>query len=312
MVRKSTVRRDPIGTRSEALHRLKTRESFRRQIVENQKEGLSMNTENLLQYNPKLADVSHTTRVAYAKFMTTKIKKEIKFEDEPVTFINEKERERGELAFNKFKANAGILKKRLVAPPTNTEVTIEKTAPSPSPTPEIEADFRARTPIQEDPNEDIKSPPPTPSGVLLEPATSSRKSSRDESSPIPKQKSEDSIESGKSLSPKRSPINLPPKSPDPIKTPVPNLPSHSPSPQPSTIAKSPEPIVTPKTNLDEEAPKSPNKSISENVSTPQKTSSVHLSVPGSSQQQPPPSPSISMTSDKGKSIISGKTLTGWL
>lgn len=315
MVRKSTVRRDPIGSRSEALNRIKTRESFRKQIVDNEIHGLSMNTENLLQYNPKLADVSHTTRVAYAKFMTTKIKKEIKFEDDEIKFVNEKERARGAMAFNKFKSNAGILKKTIQPEKSENVVTIETvppSTPSPSPVPdEEEKDFRVRTPIQEDPNEDVKSPTPTQSVDLLD--SVSRKSSRDDS-PMPKQRTE-SIGSAKILStePSSSKENISEES----------ALSKSPQPPKSPIPKSPEPILPSKVpEIDEteeeeekssfEPPKSPRKSLDEKeVPTPRKNSSDLLSVPGASQ--PPSSPSLSISSgDKGKSKITGKTLTGWL
>lgn len=94
---------------------------------------MAMNTESLLEFNPKLADVSHHTRVAYAKFMTTKIKKEISFEDDRVTIENEKSRERGLKAFNKFKSNAGILKKLDIAGSSNSS---DPAAPPASPVPE--------------------------------------------------------------------------------------------------------------------------------------------------------------------------------
>lgn len=256
-----------------------------------------MNTETLLQYNPKLADVSHTTRVAYAKFMTTKIKKEIKF-------VDEKERERGTLALNKFKANAGILKKTITINPENITIEEQVTPPSPTPAPspippEENKDFRARTPIEEDPLEDLKSPTPTPSSDLIE--QYSRKSSR-EDSPMPKQRSE-SIESAKNRR---------------VSTPEPKIESDedkeetpkSSKPLDNSATKAPEiveikeeqPLDTLKVNDDE---------IKEVSKTPQKSSSNNLSVPGASQTPSSPSMSIS-TGDKGKSKVSGKTLTGWL
>lgn len=248
-----------------------------------------MNTETLLQYNPKLADVSHTTRVAYAKFMTTKIKKEIKF-------VDEKERERGAFALNKFKANAGILKKTISINPESE--TIEEQVSSPSPTlapspipPEENKDFRARTPIEEDPYEDVKTPAPTPTPSIDIIEQSSRKSSRDDS-PLPKQRSA-SLESAKNITESiidetKEEAASSSKSPEPLE----------PS---STII--PEIVEMKEENLkinDEEVPK-----------TPRKNSSANLSVPG--QSQTPSSPSMSISKgDKGKSVVSGKTLTGWL
>lgn len=311
MVRKSTHRKDPIGKRSEALNRIRNRESLRRNIVESQKSGLAMNTENLLQYNPKLADVSHPTRVAYAKFMTTKIKKEIKFEDE-CGFVNEQERTRGAIAFNKFKVNAGILKKN--GKVVTVEVTKESSSPNPpsaatspsaSPIPppstpvELEKNFRSRTPIQEESFEDMISPPPTPSNLIDDPMTTSRKSSRTDT-PVPSEGSM-SLESAKN-------INVESKSYEPsIKeecvTPIPDSPSVKLIPEPS---KSPQPSKSPE----------PTNSLTPKketvVPTQRKSSGANLTVPGT--PQPPPSPSFSTTStgERGKSKITGKTISGWL
>lgn len=168
MVRKSTIHRNPIGSHSEALQRQRSRQSLRRHIMNAESVGLTMNTESLVELNPKLGEVSHTTRVAYAKFMTTKVKKEIQFEDESkVKIENEKIRARESKAFNKFKEKAGILKK-------TAEVVLDETSKSSTST-KIEVaevkegskDFRSRTPIEET-DEDYHSPEQasTPENVL--------------------------------------------------------------------------------------------------------------------------------------------------
>lgn len=269
MVRKNTVKRNPIGSNSEALERQRTRQSLRRHIVDIQCHGLTMNTDNLLQYNPKLADVGHSTRVAYAKFMTVKIKKEIKFEDEQQIKV---ENARGAKALMKFKSNAGILKKTVQmtenetivpngiksaevkqvpayppASPTNIDVpTVDQTEDSDA------KDFRSRTPIEEE-NEDVCSPPDrpsTPADSILD-------------DPVPS-------------------VSV---------TPIPKSPMKE-TPSPRSISPSVE------STTDAEVPK------------PRKNSSAFLDVPNSSHA--PPSPSMGLTSDKGKSKITGKTLTGWL
>lgn len=254
-----------------------------------QAQGLMMDTDNLLQYNPKLADVSHTTRIAYAKFMTTKIKKEIKFEDEQtVKNENELERARGARALNRFKANAGILKKQSAPKDSEvilqngdiTAVEVEKSsAISPPASPvnvqnvpdlqnfptSIERDFRTRTPIEEE-NE-------TPSDIASSPRCSLD---------VPDSK----VLSPRALTPVSSPSH---QSKDPENTPTPR--SRSPS-----VANIPE-IITPEAS-DLNVPKGRKNS---------QDSSAHLSP------RPQPSPSISISgSDKGKSKITGKTLTGWL
>ncbi|XP_050682753.1 transient receptor potential protein isoform X2 [Leptidea sinapis] len=65
VVRTNTLRRDPIGTT--------TRQSLRAHILDNV-QARTIDPQKLLEYNPKLSDVTPTTRVAYAKFMRSKIK----------------------------------------------------------------------------------------------------------------------------------------------------------------------------------------------------------------------------------------------
>nr|CAD7264600.1 unnamed protein product [Timema shepardi] len=76
MVRRSTMVRNPIGSAAEVRMR-QSRQSLRRHIIANQSEALAtMDPEKLLEYNPKLAVVSPAARVAYAKFKMSKIKQE--------------------------------------------------------------------------------------------------------------------------------------------------------------------------------------------------------------------------------------------
>ncbi|XP_049878328.1 transient receptor potential protein [Pectinophora gossypiella] len=76
MVRTNTVRRDPIGT-TEAQLTKRSRQSLRAHILENV-QARTIDPQKLLEYNPKLSDVTPTTRVAYAKFMRSKIKSDFK------------------------------------------------------------------------------------------------------------------------------------------------------------------------------------------------------------------------------------------
>lgn len=267
--------RNPIGTKSEALQRQRTRLSLRKHIMEAETHGMTMNTESLLEYNPKLADVSHTTRIAYAKFMTTKIKKEIKFEDEQVAVEDELAKVRGARALNKFKANAGILKKTLAAKETEdvvqngdlTKIETTPVTPPSSPSPQVAdesemgRDFRSRTPIEEEESESSSERPGTPNTLLDEPIIPQKVST----TLAPESKApEDTLKEEKSSS--------------------------------SRSANIPE-IITPEPS----EPKVPKEFKNS------QDSSTHLS------SRPPASPSISISgSDKGKSKISGKTLTGWL
>ncbi|XP_063366128.1 transient receptor potential protein [Cydia amplana] len=72
LVRTNTGKRDPIGTTEEAMTR-RSRQSLRLHILDNV-QARTMDPEKLLEFNPKLSDVTPTTRVAYAKFMRNKIK----------------------------------------------------------------------------------------------------------------------------------------------------------------------------------------------------------------------------------------------
>lgn len=318
-VRKSTIHRNPIGSKSQALERQRSRQSLRRHILECQGTGLSMNTENLLQYNPKLADVSKSTRVAYAKFMTAKLKKEIHFEDGRVQTETEvREKAQATRAFNRFKVNAGILKKSVYPPdpepePIIYETNMESVAENFPENAEDASDevisdeefralkdFRSRTPIEEDPDEDLISTysPPTP-----EPFHSTS----------PNQLASPDIVLNASPSPPLIPeITMsPPKSPK-VDSPMPKLRSNS--------NVSEQRIVSTESNIAEESDKNDDNDNDEKKDKdetkdvkvePEAESAQHLNVPNT--QNTPSSPSFSISgSDKGKSKITGKTLTGWL
>lgn len=273
-------------------------------------DGLNANTEALVELNPKLADVSHHTRIAYAKFMTTKLKKEINFEDEMVTIENEKIRARESKAFNKFKTHAGILKKARIG--LNEEVkqpTVEKVSivehhsePSPSPAPSADdndlKDFRARTPIQEDPNEDVQTPDRclTPEHILDE--------------PVP-QISSSPIATTASPTATPSPSNSLPSENRKADSPIVKVKSQSATEEPSI--KSPEPTTMKTPDLSKTDEEEEEEDEDEKPEKPKKDSksSTTLTVPSVSNRPNSPAPSLS-TGDKGKSKITGKTLTGWI
>lgn len=276
-----------------------------------------MNTDSLLEFNPKLADVSHHTRIAYAKFMTTKLKKEIRFEDTQVSVENEKiTRDREFKAFNKFKVYAGILKKQ--KPSTSKiEETKDPAAPPVSLVPEESFnDFRTRTPIEEDPNEDIQTPdrPSTPENVLDEPVPQISSSPLPAAaSPLPKSSPSTHVTSPTpKSSPSPSPVPSEGKSPKPDS---PMVKARSMSIGSDQGSKSPEPTKTKsqelsKTEEDDESGDEEDEKP-ENAKKASQTS-THLNVPSPSNNRPV-SPIISIsTGDKGKSKITGKTLTGWI
>ncbi|CAK9797380.1 Transient receptor potential protein [Anthophora plagiata] len=74
MVRKNTIAKDPIGSTTEATMK-QTRRSIRRHLQHQQNSDLaSLDPNRLIDYNPNLSEVTPTTRIAYAKFMMSRIK----------------------------------------------------------------------------------------------------------------------------------------------------------------------------------------------------------------------------------------------
>lgn len=74
-VRQSVIVRDPIGSRSELMVK-QTRRSLKRHLAHHPNSDLaSLDPDRLLEYNPNLSEVSPATRVAYAKFILSRIPK---------------------------------------------------------------------------------------------------------------------------------------------------------------------------------------------------------------------------------------------
>lgn len=308
MVRKSTIHRNPIGSQSEALQRQRSRQSLRRHIMNAEKVGLTMNTDSLVELNPKLGEVSHTTRVAYAKFMTTKVKKELQFEDDSkVRIENEKIRARESKAFNKFKEKAGILKKTAekVLDETSQASSAPKAAVSETPAVvDQPKDFRSRTPIEET-DEDHQTPEQasTPENVLAKPG--------DQASPSPTPTEEPA--SAKTIGPNGQIAS--PKAESPVveskpATPVPKSPT--PNPSQTEEGELSENTLNHAKSISFLADEDDEDEKEEKPSeTTKKASKSNLDVPSSSNRPISPAPK-SIHSDKGKSKITGKTLTGWI
>ncbi|XP_068154233.1 transient receptor potential protein [Drosophila tropicalis] len=72
IARKNTFTADPIGSKRSSMQRHSQR-SLRRKIIEQANEGLLMNQNQLIEFNPNLGDVTRATRVAYVKFMRKKM-----------------------------------------------------------------------------------------------------------------------------------------------------------------------------------------------------------------------------------------------
>ncbi|XP_037708978.1 transient receptor potential protein [Drosophila subpulchrella] len=72
IARKNTFASDPIGSKRSSMQRHSQR-SLRKKIIEQANEGLQMNQNQLIEFNPNLGDVTRATRVAYVKFMRKKM-----------------------------------------------------------------------------------------------------------------------------------------------------------------------------------------------------------------------------------------------
>lgn len=273
LVRKNTVK-DPIGSTNASIQRVHRR-SLRRAIMDSAHKGMDINTEKLLEYNPLLSEVSQTTRVAYVKFMSKKMKKDdhadtvfIQNEtDSKLTktlSFDDGDSKPGTAAFGSLVTKASIKRREseeeMQVPPTTTDtISVQQ----PSDARDIK-DFRCRTPIVEDPNEEdrVTSPEdkngemspqsPTSPAVLMSP---------EKESPSPKPS-----------------------------TPIPTI-SQTPAPAEEEVATTAAPDQNP-SDLLQVASRSKSRSA-----TP---TDAHRPV------------TPIMTSSKGKSAVSGRSMEGWI
>uniref|UniRef100_A0A1A9VFI0 Transient receptor ion channel domain-containing protein n=1 Tax=Glossina austeni TaxID=7395 RepID=A0A1A9VFI0_GLOAU len=91
IARRNTMSADPIGSKRSSMQRHSQR-SLRRKIIDEANEGLRMNQNQLIEYNPNLGEVTRATRVAYVKFMKKKMaaEEDITLPEPSVTTENEK------------------------------------------------------------------------------------------------------------------------------------------------------------------------------------------------------------------------------
>ncbi|XP_043491754.1 transient receptor potential protein [Polistes fuscatus] len=168
VVRQNTFARDPIGSSNEAFAR-QTRRSYRRNMRGNANSDLaSLDPNRLVEYNPNLSEVTPTTRIAYAKFMLKRVRHidEVENTEGAEGEGEEKEGAGGKSATSSEKSSmikkgpegdrpklilSESLKKGILK--SMSAGSIDKVGDKLSPdgkTPE----FRAPTPIPEDPRED--------------------------------------------------------------------------------------------------------------------------------------------------------------
>ncbi|XP_053658439.1 transient receptor potential protein [Anopheles marshallii] len=309
LVRRSTVARDPIGNSTEAIMR-RSRQSLRKQILEHSEKGLEMDTDHLVEYNPKLSEVTPVTRVAYVKFMTTKMKKDAAdvaaSGSETTSFENERRQSWKRSSLKNLvdmkdkisNLDAGVEgAKPDQEPPVEDvpkavviveEPKQEEPAAVVPPAEEVRAEtrpkVRVRSPIIEDPNEERED---TPSCVSPPPAE-----------PIPE----------RPVSP------IPPHSPPLERHPEPEVESPSPPPaQPEGKVSAGPPSEAAARCQDTLSPTASTKSTDSRpkVATPSAKPPERLTLSpspaGTDDTGPPASPS-----NRGKSKSTGRNLGGWI
>ncbi|XP_055381009.1 transient receptor potential protein [Condylostylus longicornis] len=80
IVRQNTISSNPIGSTKSSMIR-RSQRSLRRKILTEANAGLAMDTDTLVEFNPRLSQVTPTTRVAYVKFMKKTLTKREELED---------------------------------------------------------------------------------------------------------------------------------------------------------------------------------------------------------------------------------------
>ncbi|XP_031825417.2 transient receptor potential isoform X1 [Nomia melanderi] len=205
VVRKNTIARDPIGSTTEATMK-QTRRSIRRNIAMSQNSDLaSLDPNRLIDYNPNLSEVTPTTRIAYAKFMMSKIK----IPEEATEEAQKEGGGEGSGSAPRVSIRVGgadpprlmgpALRKSVLKSLSVSSIDKDKAADkTPSPT-DSKSDFRAPSPIPEDPREDdaTKSPQGKAAAAKKPPDTSQKKDGDDKKKDGGDKKQEDDEEKKK-------------------------------------------------------------------------------------------------------------------
>ncbi|XP_065082412.1 transient receptor potential protein-like [Ochlerotatus camptorhynchus] len=313
LVRKNTSVRDPIGNSSEAIMR-RSQMSLRKQIIEGCEQGLDMNTDNLVEFNPKLSEVTPVTRVAYVKFMTTKLKKDLG---------KDKDQEKDETSFENERRGSskrGSLKKLVEMKDKINSIDTDAKAEKKSPVKETEIPLKESAPAAPAPVAD------EPPEIITSTAFKEEK---------------DDIRIDLSRVRVRSPIMEDPdevlsengeRCPTPIRTnsiperPETPIPSNSPPLDKKTDCGKPSSAEVSKAGSiirgKEASPPKSESSVGKDTLSPSNSAKSDTPRPRSRSPTParlePPAPSSPVRSsspafsDKGKSKITGRTLGGWM
>ncbi|XP_076618854.1 transient receptor potential [Colletes latitarsis] len=175
VVRKNTIVRDPIGSTSEATMK---RRSIRRLPHQANSDLASLDPNRLVDYNPNLTEVSPTTRIAYAKFMMSRIKPgPEEGEEEP----NEEGTERTQrVSIQEPDRPVSVLKKSLLK--SISSGSLDKGDKS------VSVEVRAPSPIPEDPREDEAAKSPKGKAAAAKQTSQTSKKEEDAKKPTEEKK----------------------------------------------------------------------------------------------------------------------------
>uniref|UniRef100_A0A182HMZ4 ANK_REP_REGION domain-containing protein n=1 Tax=Anopheles arabiensis TaxID=7173 RepID=A0A182HMZ4_ANOAR len=322
LVRRSTVARDPIGNSTEAIMR-RSRQSLRKQILDNSNKGLEMDTDHLVEYNPKLSEVTPVTRVAYVKFMTTKMKKDAAdvaaataaaeaagaSETSTSTFENERRQtwKRSSLKnLVDMKDKISDLEASGEQPPDPDEQEAAEPAESTTATVTVEEPHPAEPSPEEEPPEDVRAEPRPKVRVrspIIEDPNEEREDTPCCASPPPPPEP----------IPERPVSPIPPNSPE--RHPVPEI--ESPSPPPPAAAatgtKSPEVPARCQDTLSPTGSTKSTESVRPKPATPSSKAPERLTLsPTPSGPSEDTGGPMASPSNRGKSKSTGRNLGGWI
>lgn len=242
---RSSVRRNPIGSRAQSNQRW-SQQSLRRSIIESERENLlSMDPERIAEYNPRLKEYTPATRVAYAKFKRNTLG--VIDENNPTGSKQDKKME------NKLKKSTVSLKKLASDPDMKKKLIAAGIDGSAEPKTNSNLDTivhleenESVTPVPPTPTPKSPTPPPTPKSPTPVPTPAPTPVPASVPTPTPK---------AATPGPTPSPTPIPTISgtvaaapPPPAPTPTPTTLQPSASSRPDERGRSPSPSPRPATS----------------------------------------------------------------
>ncbi|KPJ19923.1 Transient receptor potential protein [Papilio machaon] len=313
LVRTNTTRRDPIGRTSEADTK-RSRQSLRLHILDNV-QARTIDPQKLLEYNPNLSSVNPTARVAYAKFMRSKIKSDFTEKQKRGSQSDASLEDEVFEAANTTASNrksGKIFRARTPIPETSDDENIKHTEIK------VEADIeRKDTDTATEQPKETKQEKPTTSTTKEDTTDKASKSSKDHIIQIEEPEGESPTKSlyitKEEDSNLQKPIQPTPSKSEPAEQILSatalaaQAKDTKPEPKPSTTETKPETSTASKpAESTEPKPKAkPDPKPSGSTEEPKSSPKPSTSAPKPASKPPP-------MGDKGRSKVTGKIVSGWL